>query len=80
MTDDIGFSPDDIKEIGDKFTAIIRDASSGIVVEFAISVLDAHDLIKLYEAAIRGDRIAQARCWAEYCGIMRTVIAIINDR
>lgn len=69
--DDDRFSPDDLQEMAQRFSGIIRDADQGYVMEFVISKADAKEIVSIHEAACAGDKLAMAICWNEYEKIMR---------
>lgn len=65
-----GFDPKDIDELEGLFTDIVSDNEDGFIVEFAVSVLAAKELIDLWELAEEGDYEAMAACWNEYTKII----------
>lgn len=69
--DDDRFRPEDLQEMAQRFSGIIRDADQGYVMEFVISKADAKEIVAMYEAATSGDKLAMAICWNEYAKIMR---------
>ncbi len=68
---DENFLPDDLQEMAERFSGIIRDADEGYVMEFIISRADSRELVSVWEAATKGDAVSAAICWNEYGKIMR---------
>lgn len=73
------FQPEDINEMDGAFTSIIKDNNDGFVVEFAISVLAAKELVELYLEALQGNAKAQEKCWHEYAKIIAELTQALNN-
>lgn len=73
------FQPDDINELDDTFTSIIKDDNDGFVVEFVISVLAAKELVELYLSALHGNLVAKQKSWHEYSKIIAELTQAINE-
>ena len=73
------FQPEDINEMDGAFTSIIKDHNDGFVVEFAISVLAAKELVELYLEALQGNAKAQEKCWHEYAKIIAELTQALNN-
>lgn len=69
--DDDRFRPEDLQEMAQRFSGIIRDADQGYIMEFVISKADAKEIVAVYDAAMHGDQLSMAMCWNEYAKIMR---------
>jgi hypothetical protein len=73
------FQPEDINEMDGAFTSIIKDNNDGFVVEFAISVLAAKELVELYLEALQGNAKAQEKCWHEYAKMIAELTQALNE-
>ena len=73
------FQPEDINEMDGAFTSIIKDNNDGFVVEFAISVLAAKELVELYLEALQGNAKAQEKFWHEYAKIIAELTQALNN-
>ena len=78
-TNDEPFDPDDLAEMAARFSGIIRDAGEGFTMEFVINRSDAKEIIQVWKAAIDGDKLALAMCFAEFGKIVTELEQALRD-
>lgn len=74
------FDPDDMTELEGIFAQMIADNEDGFVMEFAISVLAAKELVDLWYKASLGSRPAQRASWTEYSKIIHELKEALETR
>lgn len=76
--DDLGFDPNDLNDIEEKFARIKKDADTGYSVEFIMTRLAAREMVETWIEALLGSRSAIKTCMANYSYIMEEIMEALK--